>query len=132
MFRPRLSDRQWAAIAPHLPARPPRPRGGRPPCDDRACLEGVLWVLRTGGRWKDVPAGPHTGLPSGVTCWRRLRDWQAAGSFAAMWAAFLAELTARGRLKWAELAVDGTYVPAKKGARRSAGAAAGPAPGRCS
>ena len=129
MFRPRLTDAQWAAVAPYLPAAKPRGGRGRPPCDDRACLEGVLWVLRTGSRWRDVPAGPHTGLPSGVTCWRRLRDWQAAGRFAAMWAAFLAELTARGRLGWVELAVDGTQVPAKKGARRSAAAGGSSEPG---
>ena len=125
MFRPRLTDAQWAAVAPHLPAAKPRGGRGRPPCDDRACLEGILWVLRTGGRWRDVP----DGLPSGVTCWRRLRDWQAEGRFAGMWAAFLAALTARGRLAWAELAVDGTQVPAKKGARRSAAAAGSSAAG---
>ena len=126
MPRPRLSDRQWAAVSAHLPPRPPRPKGGRPPADDRACLEGIPWVLRTGARWRDVP--PGYGV-SGVTCWRRLAGWQAAGCFAAMWAAFLGELTARGRLKWAELAVDGTYVPAKKGARASASAAGGSAAG---
>ena len=89
-------------------------------------MEGVLWVLRTGARWRDVPQ--DLGV-SGVTCWRRLAEWQAAGCFAAMWAGFLAELTSRGRAGRGELSVDGTYVPAKKGARRSAGAAAGPARG---
>ena len=125
VFRARLTDRRRAAASARLP--PARPRGGRgrPPADDRACLEGILFVLRAGCRWRDVP----DGLPSGVTCRRRLRDWRRAGRFAAMWAAFLAELTARGRVGRAEPSADGTCVPAKKGGRSSAGAAGGPARG---
>ncbi len=53
--RPLLTDAQWARIAPHLPKPKANPRGGRPRADDRACLEGILWVLRTGARWRDLP-----------------------------------------------------------------------------
>ena len=121
MSKPELSDAQWAAVLPHLPPAPPRGGRGRPRVDDRLCLEGVLWVLRTGAPWRDLP----NRLPSGSTCRRRLAAWHEGGHLGAMWAAFLARLTARGRVKWAELAVDGTFVPQKKGARRPAGAAAG-------
>lgn len=51
----RLTDAQWALVEPHLPKHKPRPKGGRPHADDRACFEGVLWILRTGARWKDLP-----------------------------------------------------------------------------
>ena len=119
MRKPILSDAQWAAVSEHLPQAPPPGRRGRPRCDDRACLEAILWVLRSGARWRDVP--PQ--WPSGSTCRRRLAAWHEGGHLGAMWAAFLAALTARGRAKWAELAVDGTFVPQKKGARRPAGAA---------
>ena len=116
MFKPMLSDRAWEAIRPHLP--PPKPPGGRgrPRADDRACLEGILLVLRAGLRWRDLP--PE--VPSGPTCWRRLEAWQAAGCFEDAWAAALDALAARGRHKGRELAIDGSFVPAKKGATRSA------------
>ena len=121
LFTPQISDAAWAAVAPHLPPPKPPHANGRPRRDDRDCLEGILFVLRTGCRWRDLP--PH--LPSGSTCRRRLAEWHAAGRLAAMWSAFLAALAARGRVKWAELTVDGTFVPAKRGARRSAAGAGG-------
>ena len=54
-FSGRLSDAQWARIAPHLPRRQRNPRGGRPPADPRKCLEGILWILWTGAPWKALP-----------------------------------------------------------------------------
>ena len=109
-----LTDRAWEAFRSHLP--PPKPAGGRgrPRADDRACLEGILLVLRAGLRWRDLP--PE--VPSGPTCWRRLEAWQAAGCFEDAWAAALDSLAARGRLKARELSIDGSFVPAKKGATR--------------
>ena len=121
MFTPQITDAAWAAVAPHLPPAKPAGGTGRPRRGDRECLEGNLFVLRTGCRWRDIP--PH--LPSGGTCRRRLAAWDGGGHLTSMWAAFLAALTARGPVKWAELAVDGTFVPQKRGARRPAGAAAG-------
>ena len=50
-----LTDAQWEKIGPLLPQRPPRPRGGRPPAHDRKVLEGILWILRSGARWQDLP-----------------------------------------------------------------------------
>jgi transposase len=50
-----LADPQWEKIAPLLPKRPKRPRGGRPPANDRKVLEGILWILRSGARWQYLP-----------------------------------------------------------------------------
>jgi transposase len=80
MAKPLVSDELWAVVAPLLPARPPRPprpKGGRPPVDDRAVLTGILFGLRSGIPWEMPPR--EMGCGSGMTCWRRLRDWQAAG-----------------------------------------------------
>lgn len=111
-----LTDGQWERIAPHLPAHPPSPKGGRPRADDRACLEGVLWLLRTGARWQDIPVD----LPSGSTCWRRLQGWAAEGVLERIQAELVAELHARGRVDFRELFADATFVRAKKGVWRSA------------
>ena len=112
MRQPMLSDEQWEMIEPLIPPRPPRPKGGRPPADDRACLEGILWILKTGARWRDMP----DQYPHHSTCWRRLRDWEEAGVLKDMWRAFLSKLDAEGILNWEEAFVDATFIPAKKGA----------------
>jgi transposase len=77
MAKPLVSDDLWAAVAPLLPPERPKPKGGRPRIPDRAALTGILFVLRTGTPWEHLPAEMDFG--SGMTCWRRLRDWQAAG-----------------------------------------------------
>src|ERR671912_1652872 len=79
MTDPLVPDTLWALIAPLLPERPPRPKGGRPPLDDRKVLEGIVFVLRTGIPRASLPK--QMGCGSGMTCWRRLRDWQAARVF---------------------------------------------------
>jgi len=104
-----LSDEQWDRIAPCLPKLTSR---GRPWADNRACLEGILWVLRTGARWQDLPER----YPSASTCWRRLNRWMEEDVWLGVWRAFLSELDEQGRLDWREAFVDGTFVPAKKGA----------------
>jgi transposase len=111
-----LTDAQWARIAPLLPKRKRNPKGGRPRADDRACLEGILWVLRTGARWRDLP--PE--YPSPATCWRRLGEWEALDVWRSIWRAFLGELDQRGLIDWEECFVDGTFAPAKKGEPASA------------
>ena len=112
----RLMDRLWDRVKPLLPPAPHRPKGGRPRADDRACFEAVVHVLRSGCRWRDLPA--H--FPSPATCWRRHRDWAEAGVWDDAWAAVLAELDRRGRVKAEEVKVDATFVPAAKGGTRSA------------
>ena len=116
MSQTELSDTQWEKIQPFLPEpRQPR-RGGRPPVDNRACLEGILWVLRSGARWKDLPR--H--FPSASTCWRRLQQWEEQGLWLRIWRAYLGELDAQGRLNWEETFADASFAPAKKGAPASA------------
>src|SRR5215207_5823132 len=85
-----VSETLWALVAPLLPERAPRPRGGRPPLDDRKALEGIVFVLRTGIPWASLPK--RMGYGSGMTCWRRLRDWQAAGVFERLHRALLDQL----------------------------------------
>lgn len=106
-----LSEAQWARIAPLLPKRGRNPKGGRPRADDRACLEGILWVLRTGARWRDLPKD----YPSPATCWRRLAEWERAEVWLDLWRTFLGALDQRGLLGWEECFIDGTFAPAKKG-----------------
>ena len=110
-----LTDAQWEKIRPLLPKRRKRPQGGRPPADDRKVLEGILWILRSGARWCDLPEE----FPSPATCWRRLRDWEEQEVWLEIWRAFLSELDERQQLKWSESFMDGSFAPAKKGAMES-------------
>ena len=72
-----LRARVWQRVKHCIPPEPPRPKGGRPPVSDRACLTGILYVLKKGIPWEDLPQ--EMGCGSGMTCWRRLQKWQAAG-----------------------------------------------------
>lgn len=72
-----VSDELWEQIVPLLPAERAKPKGGRPRVPDRACLTGIVYVLRTGMPWRFLPK--ELGCGSAVTCWRRLRDWEQAG-----------------------------------------------------
>jgi transposase len=111
-----LTDEQWDRVAPHLPEHRPSPKGGRPRVDDRECLEGILWLLRTGARWQDIPLD----LPSGSTCWRRLREWAGEGVLAELHAILIDELGHLGKLDFEELLADATFIRAKKGVMTSA------------
>jgi len=79
MAKPLLSDELWALIEPVLPRWTPSPKGGQPRLDDRKALTGILFVLKTGIPWEDLPY--EMGCGCGMTCWRRLRDWQADGTW---------------------------------------------------
>jgi transposase len=126
---PLVPDDLWAAAEPLPPPTRPGPKGGRPRAPDRAVLAGILFVLRTGIRWRELPAavfGCH-----GKTCWRRLRDWHAAGVWAALHRALPERLEGAGQIDRGRAALDGAGVPAKRGARRrgrTPRTAAGPAP----
>jgi transposase len=127
-----VPDELWTRITDVLPVRQRRHRWpGRKPLDDRACLNGILFVLLTGINWGDLPQ--QLGYGSGMTCWRRLRDWQAAGVWDQLHALLLSELHAAGQIDWTRVVVDGSHVRAKRGiqGRRSGQArstAAGQAP----
>ncbi|HET7056198.1 MAG TPA: IS5 family transposase [Thermomicrobiales bacterium] len=109
-----LPDELWAIIEPLLPSEPPKPRGGRPRVPDRAALTGILFVLRSGIPWELLP--PEMGCGSGVTCWRRLRDWQQAGVWDRLHRALLDRLGAADLIDWSRAALDSASVSAKKGA----------------
>ena len=111
-----VGDELWARIQPLLPHRPRRRRyPGRRRLDDRGCLNGILYVLRTGITWAQLPR--QLGYGSGVTCWRRLRDWQQAGVWDRLLALLLAELRAAGLLDLGHAVVDSSHVRAKRGTR---------------
>jgi transposase len=103
-------------IAPLLPRRRPQPRGGRPCVDDRATLNGILYVLRSGVPWRMLPA--ELGYGSGVTCWRWLRDWQRRGVWRRLHQRMLERLAVADRIDWTRASLDSRSVAAKKGSRR--------------
>lgn len=111
-----VSDALWAQVAPLLPQPRAQPRGGRPRIPDRAVLAGILFVLRTGLPWEWLPQ--ELGCGSGMTCWRRLRDWQRAGVWRRLERRLLAQLSDADRIDWSRAAVDSQTVPAKRGAKR--------------
>ena len=96
-----------------LPPPPSRPRGGRPRVPDRGALSGILFVLRSGIAWEDLP--PELGCGSGVTCWRRLRDWQQAGIWDRLHQDVLRRLRGANRLDFSRVSVDSSSIAAKKG-----------------
>lgn len=107
-----VADDLWSFVAPLLPPEPPRPKGDRPPVPNRAALTGILFVLKTGLPWECLPA--EMGCGSGMTCWRRLRDWQRAGVWAALHRTVLERLEGAGQLDWSRAALDSTSVPAER------------------
>jgi transposase len=109
-----LTDKQWEKIAPLFPEPQASPWGGPKPIPNRPCFEGILWILRTGARWKDLPKR----YPSPSTCWRRLRDWEEQDIWLKAWRAFLGQLDVQGQLDWSEAFADGSFAPAKKGGLR--------------
>src|SRR5215213_10476654 len=111
MAKPLVSDELWAIVAPLLPPEPPKPKGGRPRVPDRACLTGIVFVLKTGIPWEYLPQ--ELGCGSGMTCWRRLRDWQEAGVWYALHRALLDRLGEADRIDWSRVSVDSTTIPAK-------------------
>jgi transposase len=109
-----VPEQLWQAIQPLLPA-PPRRYGGRPRLDDRACLAGIVYQLRTGVPWRLLPVR-ELGCGSPVTCWRRLRDWQRAGVWQRLHRVLLDQLGRDGRLDWSRASLDSLSVRAKRGA----------------
>ena len=116
MSKPLVSDELWAVVEPLLPQEPPKPKGGRPRLSDRAALAGILFVLQTGTAWELLPR--ELGCGSGMTCWRRLRDWQKAGVWEKLHQELLQRLADADKLDWSRAALDSASVPAKKGATR--------------
>lgn len=111
--REELNDEQWAIIEPLLPQPAKREDGkGRPRRDDREVLNGILWILRSGARWQDLP--PR--FPPYQTCHRRFQEWVRGGVLRRLLEALAEDLRSRGKLDLSECFVDATFVSAKKGA----------------
>ena len=109
-----LTDEQWAIVEPLLPKPVKRVDGkGRPRVDDRAVLNGILWVMRTGAPWHDMPER----YPSYQTCHRRFQEWVRSGTFERMLKRLVQDVKERGDLDLTECFIDGTFVMAKKGAQ---------------
>ena len=110
-----VSDKLWELVEPLLPKTERRFRyPGRKRFPDRQALQGILFVLHTGIAWTQLPA--ELGFGSGVTCWRRLDQWQRAGVWEQLHALLLARLRAAGELEWSRAIADSSQVQAKKGA----------------
>ena len=114
MAKQLVSDELWAAIEPLLPPEPPKPRGGRPRLDDRKALTGILFVLKSGIPWEMLPQ--EMGCGSGMTCWRRLRDWQQAGVWTKLHQLLLDRLGEADQIDWERASLDSATVPAPGGA----------------
>jgi transposase len=113
-----ITDKQWNRIEPIiLASMRKKDSRGRKPRDPREALNGILWALRTGAPWKDLPER----YPSRQTCHRRFQRWVKAGVFCRIVEGLAADLQERGRLDLREAFVDGSFAPAKKGALPSAG-----------
>jgi transposase len=114
-----VSDELWELVEPLLPVKERRFRyPGRKRLPDRQALQGILFVLHTGISWTHLPA--ELGFGSGVTCWRRLDEWQEAGVWERLHELLLARLRAAGEIEWARAVAESSHVQAKKGAPRRA------------
>ena len=110
MAKPLIDDLLWEIIEPLLPEKARRWRyPGRKPVSNRAALTGVLFVLKTGMGWEDLPL--EMGCGSGMTCWRRLRDWQEAGVWERLHQELLARLHAADQIDWSRAVADSSSVP---------------------
>jgi transposase len=99
----RVTDDLWERFSRHVPPHRVSPRGGRPPCDDRGCLNGIIFVLRSGTQWQMLPANEF-GV-SGSTCRRRFADWSTRGVWNAVHEDLLDELGLAGRVDLTAAAV---------------------------
>jgi transposase len=110
----KLTDEQWAVVEPLLPKPVKRADGkGRPRVDNRAILNGVLLVMRTGAPWHDMP----NRYPPYQTCHRRFQEWVKTGTFEVILKKLVQDVKERGDLDLTECFIDGTFVVAKKGAQ---------------
>jgi transposase len=118
MAKPLVNDQLWKLIKPILPKHAPRPKGGRPPVDDRKALAGIIFVLKTGIPWQYLPK--EMGCGSGMTCWRRLQDWQKAGIWDKIHRILLNHLRGKDKLDFSRAVVDSASVRAVFGGRKRA------------
>ena len=118
MAKKRVTKALWDAIAPLLPEPKPSPKGGRPPVPNRACREGIIFVLKTGMSWQMLPT--ELGYGSGSTCWRRFRAWTRSGVWPELHRRLVRVLGRCGRINLERAIIDSASVRALKGGRTPA------------
>jgi transposase len=119
MAQPLVSDELWVLVEPLIPKVQRRHRyPGRKRIDDRRVLSGILFVLKTGIPWEHLPQ--ELGCGSGMTCWRRLHEWQQAGVWQRLHELLLAKLRAADRIDWSRAVVDSAQLAAVLGAPKPA------------
>ena len=115
MAKPLVPDELWELVEPLLPKHPPSPKGGHPRVDDRVCLTGILFVLKTGIPWEDFPC--EMGC-CGMTLWNRLDEWRKAGVWQRLHELLLDKLRAAGEIDFARAVVDSASVRAVHGGKK--------------
>jgi transposase len=117
MAKPLVPDELWEVVRPILPPHRRKPgKRGRPPVEDRAALGGILFVLKTGIPWEYLPQ--EMGCGSGMTCWRRLRDWHRAGVFRRLHRRLLGQLREAGCIDFTVAIADSASVRAVHGGKK--------------
>ena len=111
-----LTNEQWKFVEPYIPKKRRRKDGrGRPRREDRAVLDGILWILRSGARWRDLP----DRFPPYSTCYRRFRSWISEDVLRNILERLAEHLYERGKIDLSECFVDATFIGAKKGVSKS-------------
>lgn len=108
-----LPNKLWKEIEPLLPKHDPSPQGGRPPVPDRECLTGIIFILKSGMPWNMLPA--EMGCGSGVTCWRRLKDWTQQSVWPELHRRLLRRLGKRGAIRLSRAVIDSASMRAVLG-----------------
>jgi transposase len=116
MAKELVTDELWETIEPLLAPEPPKPQGGRPRIDDRAALTGIVFVLKSGIPWEMLPK--EMGCGSGMTCWRRLKEWHEAGVWERLHRVLLDRLGEADQIDWERASLDSASIPAKRGVQR--------------
>jgi transposase len=116
MAKELVTDELWETIEALLPPEPPKPQGGRPRIDDRAALTGIVFVLKSGIPWEMLPQ--EMGCGSGMTCWRRLKEWHEAGVWERLHRVLLDRLGETDQIDWERASLDSASIPAKRGAQK--------------
>ena len=117
MAKKLVTDEVWEVIEPLLPEEPPKPKGGRPRVDDRAALTGILFVLKSGIPWEMPPQ--EMGCGSGMTCWRRLKEWHEAGVWEELHRILLDRLGKTDEIDRERASFDSASVPAPGGGQKT-------------
>ena len=110
MAKELVTDELWEVIEPLLPVEPPKPKDGRLRIDDRAALTGIIFVLKSGIPWEMLPQ--EMGCGSGMSCWRRLKEWQEAGVWARLHQKLLDRLGEADQIEWERASLNAASVTA--------------------